>query len=76
MVEVEQDEGCGTDPTDPPRVDATLRSALKVIFSRALPRSPIARTPLCALLNCCWSAVSMLSFGFVNATVMVSASPS
>jgi hypothetical protein len=31
----------------------TLRSALKVTFRRALPRSPIARTPLWALLKCC-----------------------
>lgn len=30
----------------------TLRSALKVIFSSELPRSPIARTLLWALFSC------------------------
>jgi hypothetical protein len=31
----------------------TLRSALKVILSRALPRSAMARMPLWARLSCC-----------------------
>ncbi len=42
----------------------TLRNARKVIFSRALARSPMARTRLCALLNCCWVVVRRPCLGF------------
>jgi hypothetical protein len=44
-------------------------------LSRALPRSAIARTPSWARLSCCWCRVSRPSLGFLNAMVMVSASP-
>ena len=52
-----------------------LRSAVNVVFSNEFPRSPIARFPLWVLCVFC-SSVSSPPFGFLNATVMVSASPS
>ena len=51
-----------------------LRSARNVILRSALPRSPMAQIPLWALLNVCWVSVSAPFLGFLNATVMVSAS--
>jgi hypothetical protein len=66
---------CG-DGTNPPRHKLTLRSALKVILSSEFPRSPTARFPLCALLRSFWALVSSPPWGFLNATVIVSASPS
>jgi hypothetical protein len=53
-----------------------LRSALNVIFSSELPRSPMARMLLWALLNYCCSLINVPALGFLNATVMVSDSPS
>ena len=58
MVEVEEDQGRGDDAADSLGFTLTLRRALNAIFSRALERSPMARMPLGALLNCCRSAVS------------------
>jgi NADPH-dependent 2,4-dienoyl-CoA reductase/sulfur reductase-like enzyme len=42
-----------------------LRSALNAIFSRALPRSPMARMPLGALLSCCRAAPGLYAAGDV-----------
>jgi hypothetical protein len=53
-----------------------LRSDLKVVLSRLLPRSPIARSRLWARLNVCCGSVSWPFLGVLNATAMVSASPS
>jgi hypothetical protein len=53
-----------------------LRSALKVVLSREFPRSLTARFSLCALLWFFCSSVSSPPFGFLNAIVIVSASPS
>jgi len=36
----------------------TLRSALNVVFSKEFPRSPMARTPLWALLKAFWMSQS------------------
>jgi hypothetical protein len=68
----------GDDDTFPIRHGSrlTLRSALNVIFSRELPRSPMARRRLWSVLNCCCTRVSRAALGFLNATVMVSDSPS
>jgi hypothetical protein len=73
---MEDDEGGGGDGADLPRAELMLRSALKVVFSNEFPRSPIARFPLWALLWVFCSSVSSPPLGFLNATVMVSASPS
>jgi hypothetical protein len=54
----------------------TLRSARKVIFSSELPRSPMARNPLWALLNRYCIVVSLPCLGVLDATVMVCDSPS
>lgn len=53
-----------------------LRKVLNVIFSSELPRSPMARRLLWALFSCCCAKVSRPPLGFLNATVMVSDSPS
>ncbi len=43
-----------------------LRSARNVILSRELPRSPIARRALWALLNCCLARVIPAPFGLLE----------
>jgi hypothetical protein len=55
----------------------TLVDALTgVTLSREFARSPMARTPLWALLNVCSISVSLPCLGFLYATVMSPASPS
>src|SRR3954453_1608127 len=53
----------------------TLRRALKGVLSSEFTRSPIARSALWARLNCCCTSVQARFFGFLNATVIVAASP-
>lgn len=55
MVDMEDDERCGDDLSDPPW---------------------IARTLLWALFNCCCARVSRPPLDLLNATVIVSDSPS
>lgn len=76
MLDVQDDEGGGDEVADLPRAEADVRRALNVVLSREFPRSPIAGTALCARLNCCCTSVQAVFFGFLNATVIVSASPS
>jgi hypothetical protein len=50
VVGVKQDEGCGDDLADAPGAETDVAQGLKVVLSSELPRSPIARLPLWALL--------------------------
>jgi hypothetical protein len=76
VIDVEKDEGCCGDLADAPGAEADVAQGFEGGLSREFPRSPTARFPLWALLRVFCSSVSVPPWGFLTATVIVSASPS
>jgi hypothetical protein len=76
VIDVEDDQGCGDYVADAPGIQTDVAQGFEGGFNRLLPRSPTARSRLCARLNVCCISVSRPFLGFLNATTTVSASPS